>query len=74
MEFVKSFFVSKPKIKVTHRQKKSSTYSPTHTTTTKSAKGEFTQAEIDKILDKISEGGYDSLTKEEKQKLFEASK
>ncbi|MEX2371027.1 MAG: rhomboid family intramembrane serine protease [Bacteroidales bacterium] len=28
------------------------------------------QAEVDKILDKISKGGYDSLTKEEKEKLF----
>ena len=29
--------------------------------------------EIDAILDKISEKGYESLTKEEKQKLFNAS-
>jgi len=39
------------------------------TETSKSA-----QAEIDDILDKISEGGYESLTKAEKQYLFEASK
>lgn len=32
------------------------------------------QEEIDAILDKIRKSGYDSLTKEEKQKLFEASK
>lgn len=32
------------------------------------------QAEIDKILDKIKSSGYASLTKEEKQRLFEASK
>jgi len=31
------------------------------------------QEEIDKILDKIRKSGYDSLTKEEKQRLFEAS-
>lgn len=31
------------------------------------------QEEINKILDKIGKGGYDSLTKEEKQKLFSAS-
>ena len=30
--------------------------------------------EIDKILDKISQSGYESLTKEEKDKLFSASK
>jgi len=32
------------------------------------------QDEIDAILDKIRKSGYDSLTKEEKQKLFEASR
>ncbi|MCR4604061.1 MAG: rhomboid family intramembrane serine protease [Prevotella sp.] len=32
------------------------------------------QAEIDAILDKIRKSGYDSLTKEEKQRLFEASR
>lgn len=32
------------------------------------------QAELDLILEKISEKGYDGLTKEEKQKLFELSK
>ena len=31
------------------------------------------QEEIDRILDKIRRSGYDSLTKEEKQKLFESS-
>jgi hypothetical protein len=34
----------------------------------------ISQAEIDAILDKISDGGYESLTKEEKDKLFNASK
>ncbi len=32
------------------------------------------QKEIDRILDKIRKSGYDSLTPEEKQKLFDASK
>ncbi len=32
------------------------------------------QEEIDKILDKISKSGYDSLTKEEKEKLFNSTK
>jgi membrane associated rhomboid family serine protease len=32
------------------------------------------QKEIDRILDKISQGGYDSLTKEEKEKLFNMKK
>ncbi|MFH5831146.1 rhomboid family intramembrane serine protease [Halalkalibaculum sp. DA384] len=35
---------------------------------------ESEQSELDKILEKISRKGYDGLTKEEKQKLFELSK
>lgn len=35
---------------------------------------EINQMKIDKILDKISSGGYQSLTEEEKRILFEASK
>jgi membrane associated rhomboid family serine protease len=72
MEFIQSFFVHKPKIKVSHRQPKS-TASAKASSATK-PKSDFNQDEIDKILDKISERGYDSLTKEEKEKLFNASK
>lgn len=36
--------------------------------------GEITQAEIDAILDKISQSGYQNLTEKEKKILFEASK
>jgi len=35
---------------------------------------EVEQSELDEILDKISRNGYDSLSKEEKRKLFELSK
>ncbi len=35
---------------------------------------EVEQSELDEILEKISRNGYDSLTKEEKRKLFELSK
>jgi membrane associated rhomboid family serine protease len=35
---------------------------------------DITQAEIDKILDKISQSGYQNLTEHEKKVLFEASK
>lgn len=35
---------------------------------------EVDQTELDAILEKISKKGYDSLTKEEKRKLFELSK
>jgi hypothetical protein len=31
-------------------------------------------SEMDRILEKISQKGYDSLTKEEKQRLFDMSK
>ena len=37
------------------------------------AKQQATQAEIDRILDKIRKSGYDSLTADEKRKLFEQS-
>ena len=74
MQFIKSFFVKSPNIKVSHRQKKSKSSSfSSSKTTTKKSKSDVDQAEIDKILDKISERGYDSLTKEEKEKLFNAS-
>jgi membrane associated rhomboid family serine protease len=38
------------------------------------SKKKVNQEEIDKILDKIRRSGYDSLTKDEKQKLFDSSK
>tara|TARA_B100000959_G_C14975755_1_gene621474 strand:- start:960 stop:1829 length:870 start_codon:yes stop_codon:yes gene_type:complete len=41
---------------------------------TKEMKKDISQDEIDKILDKISESGYVSLSKKEKEKLFNASK
>jgi len=37
------------------------------------ARQKANQAEIDRILDKIRKNGYDSLTKEEKQRLFDES-
>ena len=47
----------------------------THETDMKyNARKQQRQAEVDAILDKIRKSGYDSLTKEEKKRLFEASK
>ena len=52
---------------------------PTFTASTSEADMEYNarkrqnQAEIDAILDKIRQSGYDSLTKEEKRRLFDAS-
>lgn len=67
----KSFFKPAPKIKVSHR-------SAPKQSRAKNAKEHSNsspkQEEIDAILDKISHSGYDSLSKDEKQKLFNASK
>ena len=67
IEWFKNIFKNKPKVKVSYRNEK---------TPSKPGPGEknYTQDEIDAILDKISAGGYESLTKEEKEKLFNASK
>jgi len=73
MEFIKSFFVKKSKIKVSHRKTKSKK-STAKSSMPNSDTSNYSQSEIDKILDKISESGYDSLTKDEKEKLFNASK
>jgi len=71
--WVKSFFVHQSKIKVTHRsapKEKSRSSNSSHT----QGEVQTEQDQIDAILDKISHSGYDSLSKEEKQKLFNASK
>ena len=70
---VKGMFVKKSKIKVTHKK---ASFSKAKTTTTKTppVSGETSQQEIDAILDKINESGYEKLTTEEKQKLFNAGK
>ena len=73
MNFGKSLFNPQPKIKVTHR---SVNRKPTKKATSKkyNSSSPPPQAELDAILDKISKNGYESLTKDEKQKLFNASK
>lgn len=65
LDWIKSLFKPRPKVKVTYRSGKGSK---------SGSKTTVTQDEIDDILDKISAGGYESLTKEEKEKLFNASK
>lgn len=80
MDYLVSFFKRKPKMRVTsnnYRKQKPAA----GTNSTKAAsdiqfnkKKKATQAEIDRILDKISKNGYDSLTKEEKDTLFDMSK
>ncbi|MBL7859034.1 MAG: rhomboid family intramembrane serine protease [Cyclobacteriaceae bacterium] len=70
IEWFKDLFRSKPKVKVTYRSSES--VPPKKAATPSGPK--TSQAEIDAILDKISDRGYESLSKEEKEKLFNASK
>ncbi|PTB89714.1 rhomboid family intramembrane serine protease, partial [Marivirga lumbricoides] len=78
LEGITNLFKSKPKIRVTHRSNKTSSSSSARNASKgngNSAKSsDVAQEEIDRILDKISEKGYESLSKDEKQKLFNASK
>lgn len=66
-EWTRGLFRSKPKMKVTYRN---TVGGPAKGT---SFSGMPDDEEIDAILDKINRSGYESLTKEEKQKLFRAS-
>ncbi len=75
--FIKSFFVHQPKVHVSYKKTASEKASGTKKTTSSTSKSTSTntdvsQDEIDSILDKISQYGYESLTKDEKQKLFSA--
>lgn len=71
-DFFAGLFKRRPKLKVTHRT--GSTFSNGRRSGTASQPGgRPSQHEIDRILDKISSSGYESLSKEEKQKLFQAS-
>ncbi|GAB2570230.1 rhomboid family intramembrane serine protease [Spirosoma areae] len=66
----------KPAVKVSYRQRSSAnTQASSYASTTGSSSSISTpdQDEVDMILDKISRSGYESLTREEKQKLFRAS-
>lgn len=69
LDWMKGLFKPKPKVKVTYRKEPDTTILRSKV----NEKG-YSQEEIDAILDKISAGGYESLTKEEKEKLFNASK
>lgn len=79
--FVENLFRNTPKVKVSYRKKTHS--APSDSTTSKISKPSptsskpqmiATQDEIDQILDKIADKGYESLNKEEKRKLFDFSK
>ncbi|MDB5263000.1 MAG: rhomboid family intrarane serine protease [Adhaeribacter sp.] len=66
-DYMSGLFTRRPRMKVTYK-------SPaTATSSYSAASGKPSQNEIDIILDKISTSGYESLSKDEKQKLFRAS-
>jgi membrane associated rhomboid family serine protease len=62
-----TLFSRRSRLKVSHRSKKKPS------TKNEKNKTAASQKEIDRILDKISQSGYPSLTKEEKDKLFKYS-
>lgn len=80
--FFEKLLEKKPKVRVSYRRKKSYTTAENYKsekanakpTSSSSTSGAPSQEEIDLILDKIAEKGYDGLSKEEKRKLFEFSK
>ncbi len=74
IQFFKSMFKPQPKIRVTHRTGNRRPSQKAPRASKSSSSNEPAQSEIDAILDKISQSGYESLSKEEKQKLFNASK
>ena len=74
LNFVKALFKPQPKIRVSHRSEPKRKAAKRSTSSRAKKSDKTNQEEIDNILDKISQKGYESLTKEEKQKLFNASK
>lgn len=74
--FIKSFFVHQPKVHVSYKksasEKASAKRKATKSKSSAPLGADVSQDEIDAILDKISQYGYESLTKDEKQKLFSA--
>jgi membrane associated rhomboid family serine protease len=81
MFFEGLFSGRKSKVKVSYRKAKTTStgstfggFKPASESPVTANKELISQDEIDRILDKIAEKGYDGLTKEEKRKLFEFSK
>ena len=81
MDWLASLLKRQPKMKVTSNKYKRSQKPSSGASSTRTAsdmdynkKKKISQAEIDRILDKISKKGYDSLTKDEKDTLFDMSK
>ncbi len=68
MDWLVSAFSSRPKMKVTHSRPSRPMNDMEY-----NAQKKRKQADIDRILDKIKTSGYDSLSKQEKDDLFNAS-
>ncbi len=72
-DFISSLFIEappKPQMKVTHRSYSNAGFNKaTHF----AADDAPDETEVDELLDKISKSGYESLTKDEKLRLFKAS-
>lgn len=72
-----ALFKPKPKLRVTHTsttppRRKQTVYSGTKSTVA-IHEDNVDETELNRLLDKINQTGYESLTKEEKQRLFQAS-
>jgi membrane associated rhomboid family serine protease len=74
LDFFRNFFTPKSNIKVTYSRNNQKASPKEKNTRFAPTPRKANQDEIDVILDKISETGYESLSKEEKQMLFNASK
>jgi membrane associated rhomboid family serine protease len=77
LRFFGGLFERKSKIKVSYKKNQQRTTASRSSSVKRPASSspyDTSQDEIDAILDKISAKGYESLSKEEKQKLFNASK
>jgi membrane associated rhomboid family serine protease len=75
VNFFRDLVKPKPKMKVASSKARSGGAGANSRSQTKKNKEEVSQQKkIDEILDKISQSGYDSLTKAEKEFLFNASK
>jgi membrane associated rhomboid family serine protease len=71
IDWFRNLFKPRPRVKVTYRNED---FKNSGKKSGKTKSPSISQDEIDAILDKISAGGYESLTQEEKEKLFNASK
>lgn len=70
INYFSSIGSKKPKMKTVHKNKKNKKSN----SSTNNVKKDEKQKKVDEILDKISKNGYDSLSKEEKDFLFNAGK